>query len=161
MIRNYFKVAWRNLTRNRTFSTINITGLALGIACCMLIMAWVQDEVSKDNFHVNGKYLYQVYERYYYDGQVDAGYATQGLLAEELKRTIPEVQYASALEPASAPGTFSSFEAASKIIKFGGSFAGEDFLKMFTYPLLQGTPSTALNKSEAIAISDKMAVIFF
>src|SRR5688572_16031753 len=98
MVKNYFKIAWRNLVRNKAFSTINILGLALGLACSLLIMLWVQDERSVDGFHQNGKQLYQVYERNYYDGKVDAAYPTQGLLAEELKKTIPELQYASGYE---------------------------------------------------------------
>ena len=63
MIKNYFKIAWRNLVRNKAFSAINISGLALGMACSLLIMLWVQDERSVDGFHANGKQLYQVYER--------------------------------------------------------------------------------------------------
>ena len=145
MIKNYFKIAWRNLVRNKAFSAINILGLALGMACSLLIMLWVQDERSVDGFHANGKQLYQVYERNYYDGKVDAGYPTQGLLAEELKRVIPEVQYASGFEYAAAPGTKIHFEAGEKINKMGGMFAGADFFSMFSYPLLQGNAATALN----------------
>ena len=88
MLRNYLKTAWRNLVRNKAFSVINISGLALGLTCSLLIMLWVQDERSVDGFHSNGKQLFQVYERNHYDGKVDAGYATQGLLAEELKNAI-------------------------------------------------------------------------
>jgi putative ABC transport system permease protein len=161
MIKNYFKIAWRNLIRNKAFSTINISGLALGMACSLLIMLWVQDERNVDAFHANGKYLYQVYERQYYDGKVEASYPTQGLLAEELKRVIPEVQYASSLEHASPPGTLSTFEAGDKINKMDGSFAGADFFSMFSYPLLEGKPGTALNSPIDIAISRKMAEQFF
>src|SRR5215218_10133237 len=124
MLKNYFKTAWRNLIRNTAFSVLNISGLGLGIACSLLIMLWVVDERSVDSFHVNGKLLYQVYERQYYDGKVEASYPTQGLLADELKRVIPEIQYSSGMEYASAPGSLSSFEAAGKIIKMNGSFAG-------------------------------------
>src|SRR6187401_84654 len=98
MIRNYLKTAWRNIIRNKGFSTINIMGLALGLACSLMILLWVNDEERVDAFHKNGKYLYQVYERNYYDGKVDAGYSTQGLLAEELRRVVPEIQYASGFE---------------------------------------------------------------
>ena len=98
MIRNYFKTAWRNLIRNKAFSVINISGLALGLTCSMLIFLWVQDECVVDAFHKNKKLLYQVYERNYYDGKVSADYPTQGLLAQELKRVIPEIQYASDYE---------------------------------------------------------------
>ena len=98
MIKNYFLIAWRNLVRNKVFSAINILGLALGMTCSLLILLWVQDERGVDGFHANGKNLYQVYERDYLDGKVDAGFSTQGLLAGELKKVIPEVQYASSLE---------------------------------------------------------------
>jgi putative ABC transport system permease protein len=161
MIKNYLKTAWRNIVRNKTFSVINIMGLALGLACSLLIMLWVNDEKSVDAFHANGKYLYQVYERNFYDGKVTADYPTQGLLAEELKRVVPEIQYASGFEYASAPGTASTFEAADKIAKMNGMFAGEDFFKMFSYPLLHGKAGIALTEPNSIAISQKMAEYFF
>jgi len=161
MIKNYFKIAWRNLARNKAFSIINISGLALGMACSLLIMLWVQDERSVDAFHTNGKYLFQVYERQHYDGKIEASYPTQGLLAEELKRVIPEVEYSTGYERASAPGSLTTFEAANKINKLDGAFAGEDFFKMFSYPLLHGSAQSALAKQEAIAISREMAEEFF
>lgn len=161
MIKSYFKTAWRHLVRNRAFSAINISGLALGMACSLLIMLWVQDERSVDAFHANGKHLYQVYERQYYDRKVDAGYTTQGLLADELKKVIPEVKYASALDYAAMQGSLNTFEAEGKINKMEGSYAGTDFFSMFSYPLLQGKPETALNTQIGIAISRKMAEQFF
>jgi putative ABC transport system permease protein len=159
MVKNYFKIAWRNLVRNKAFSTINILGLALGMACSLLIMLWVQDEYSVDGFHTSCKQLYQVYERQYYDGKVEATYHTQGLLAGELKRVIPEVQYASSLEQ-NSPYPY-TFEAGDKSIKLNGSYAGNDFFKMFSYPLLLGNIETALNTPNGIAISRKMAEEFF
>ncbi|MFT4033569.1 MAG: ABC transporter permease [Siphonobacter sp.] len=161
MLRNYLIIAWRNLLRNKAFSVLNITGLALGMTCSMLIFLWVQDEKSVDAFHANGEQLYQVYERSYHDGKVEASYSTQGLLAQELKRVIPEVQYASGLEYVSAPGTQNTFEAKDKISKMGGMFADTDFFRMFSYPLLLGTPQTALTEPNVVAISRKMAENFF
>lgn len=157
MLRNYLKIAFRNLLRHKTFSAINILGLALGMACCLLIMLWVQDEKAVDGFHANGKQLFQVYERWSNDGKVGAGYPTQGLLAGELKRVIPEIQYAGALDYAAPPGTMNTFEAEHKVVKETGNFAGADFFSMFSYPLLQGNPGTALNAPAGIAISRKMA----
>jgi len=161
MIKNYLKIAWRNIVHNKAFSTINILGLALGLSCSLLIMLWVLDEKSVDGFHKNGKQLYQVYERNYYDGKVDAAYPTQGLLAEELKKTVPEVEYACGYEYASAPGTQNNFEAGEKVNKMTGVFAGEDFFKMFSYPLLQGKAELALNAPAGIAVSQQMAEYFF
>jgi putative ABC transport system permease protein len=149
------------MIRNKAFSAINILGLALGMTCSMLIILWVRDEQNVDAFHENGRQLFQVYERDFYDGKVEASYSTQGLLADELKRVIPDVQYASSMDYAAAPGTSNTFEAADKVNKSEGYFAGADFFQMFSFPLLQGNPATALNSPIAIAISQKMAEHFF
>ncbi|MEO6231927.1 MAG: ABC transporter permease [Ferruginibacter sp.] len=161
MLINYFKIAWRNLAKHKSFTAINVLGLALGMACSLLIMLWVQDERSVDSFHKNGDQLYQVYERQYYDGKVDAGYTTQGLLADELKKVIPEIQYASGFEYVSAPGTLTTLQAGEKVNKMQGFFAGNDFFSMFSYPLLYGSTTDALVAPEAIAVSRKMAESFF
>ena len=95
MFKNYFKTAWRSLVKDKTFSLINLLGLALGMTCSLLILLWIRDEKSIDNFHANGKELYLLYESRYSDGQVDAGYGTAGMLASQLKNTIPEIKYAS------------------------------------------------------------------
>jgi putative ABC transport system permease protein len=157
MIKNYLKVAWRNLANNKAFSFINISGLAVGMALAMLIGLWIWDEYSVDGFHKNGKELYQVYERQTHDGIAEAGYFTQGPLAEELKKQVPEVLYASGLEQ-SHPITF---EADNKVLKMDGSYAGADFFQMFTYKLLEGRPENALSKPGSLAISRKMAEAFY
>lgn len=157
MLGNYFKIAWRNLVRNKAFSAINILGLASGLACSLLVMLWIQDERSMDGFHANGTQLYQVYETNHYDGKIEGSYLTQGLLATELKRVLPEVAYASSME-SSFPRIFSANE---QVFKLEGYYVGADFLKMFSYPLLQGTPATALNVPGGVAISRKMAEQFF
>ncbi|MBC7922622.1 MAG: ABC transporter permease [Ferruginibacter sp.] len=157
MIRSYLIVAWRNLIRNQAFSAINVLGLALGMACSLLIMLWVRDERSVDGFHANGDQLYQVYQRQQYDGKIDGNYFTQGLLASELKKVIPEVQYAASMEW----NQRSTFEAGDKMNKMAGTFAGADFFRMFSYPLLQGTPETALKSPNSVAVSRKMAEQFF
>src|SRR5215470_4396061 len=95
MLKNYLLVALRNLKRNKIFSLINIMGLALGMACSLFILLWVQDEKSMDGFHKNGKRLYYLYERQYYDGKVESGTYTPGPMAEEMKKVLPEVEYAS------------------------------------------------------------------
>ncbi|HJT74270.1 MAG TPA: hypothetical protein VJ720_09635, partial [Chitinophaga sp.] len=123
MIKNYLRIAWRNLIRNKAFTIINVAGMALGIACSLLIILWVQDERDMDGFHKNGKHLYQVYERLYNNGKIDGSYVTQGLLAEELKKVVPEVQYATGLER----NWHYTLQAGEKIQKLEGSFASADF----------------------------------
>ena len=157
MLKNYFRIGWRAIRNNKAFSLINILGLALGLTCSLLIFLWVQDERSMDNFHANGDRLYTVFERVYVDGNINAGYNTPGPLAPELKRLIPEIEYASG----SAMPDKLSFEAADKIIKMEGGFADSDYFKMFSYPLLEGSPLTALNSPVSVAISEKMAKQFF
>ena len=157
MLKNYLKTAFRNLWKNKAFSLINIMGLALGLTCSLLIMLWVNDEYNVDAFHKNGSQLYSVYEKQYRDGQVDAFHGTPGILADELKRVMPEVQYATNY----AWNELSTFEANNKIIKENGNHAGQDFFKMFSYRLLEGNAITALQNPSDIAISKKMAEEFF
>jgi len=157
MIKNYIKIAWRNLWRNKFFSTINIFGLALGMACSVLILLWVQNELSVDAYHVNGPRLYTVIERQYYDGKVVGQYSLPGVLADQLKKDIPEVQLATGFES----GEKNTFQVGNKILKIEGAFAGADLFKMFSYPLLQGKAETALSTISDMAISRKMAEDFF
>jgi putative ABC transport system permease protein len=161
MLNNYLKLAWRSLVRNKKSSAINIFGLALGISTSLLILLWVQDEQAVDAFHASSPRLFQVYERTIRDGKVEAGYATQGLLAQELKRVIPDVQYTAAFDYAAAPGTKNTLQVDDKINKITGFFAGEDFFRMFSFPLLEGTSETALRAPGDIAISRSAAQYFF
>ena len=110
-----------------------------------------------DAFHKNGTQLYSVYEKQYRDGGVDAFYGSPGVMADEMKRVLPEVQYATNY----AWNELSTFEANNKVIKENGNHAGQDFFKMFTYPLLEGNAITALQTPSDIAISKKMAEEFF
>jgi putative ABC transport system permease protein len=157
MFKNYLTVAIRNLWKNKTFSGINLLGLALGMACSLLILLWVLDERSIDAFHVNKEKLFTIYERQYYDGKIEGEYGTPGVLADELKRVMPEVQYACGY----AWNNKSTFSVGDKILKQEGNFAGADFFKMFSYKLLQGTPQSALATPASMAISRKMAQDFF
>ncbi len=158
MISNHFKITWRNLTRNKAFSFINIFGLTLGMTCSLLIFLWVRDERSIDQFHQNGSSLYGVYESIYAGGQPETGHWTPGLLAGELKRKIPEIKYASGYWNYSDERLFS---VGDKNITFKGCAADTDFFKLFSYPLLEGTAAKALTGPDAIAISRTMANNFF
>ncbi|HEY4326741.1 MAG TPA: ABC transporter permease [Mucilaginibacter sp.] len=157
MIKNYLKIAWRNLWRNKFFSTLNILGLALGMACSVLILLWVQNELSIDSFHANGARLYTVIERQYYDGKVHGQYSVPGVLADEMKRMIPEIEYTTGF----SYNDKNTFQVGDKVLKLEGTSTGADFFKMFSYPLLEGNAKTALNTPASIAISRKMADDFF
>lgn len=158
MFKNYFITAWRNIIRNKAFSFINIFGLGLGMACSLLIFLWVHDERSVDSFHVNNARLYSVYERVVSEGKVEAGRATPGLLAAELKRTIPEIKYASGYWEDEVETLFSEGD---KNFNYTGTYADSDFFRMFSYPLVEGTASSALATVDDIAISREMAKSIF
>ncbi|HMH23044.1 MAG TPA: ABC transporter permease [Puia sp.] len=157
MYKNYLKIAFRNLWKSKGFSAINITGLSLGMACSLLILLWVKDERSVGAGHENGARLYYVYEKNYLGGKLESWYWTQGPLAEQLKKEIPEIQQATAI---SWPRT-NTFSAGDKTIKEDGYSAGADFFTMFSYPLLQGVAKDALSTPSSMAVSRKMANDFF
>ncbi|MDB5087896.1 MAG: hypothetical protein JWR09_1890 [Mucilaginibacter sp.] len=160
MIKNFFLTAIRNMSRNKAFSVINILGLSLGMACSLLIFLWVQDERNIDRSIPGAAETYTVYENLVSDGKADPGYWTPGLLATELKRSIPEIKYASGFW--NRESEISVFEAGEKNIPFEGTcYADTDFFKIFHYTLLQGTAATALAGPDDIAISRKMAENFF
>lgn len=158
MFKNYFKTAWRNLVKNKVHSFINIAGLSVGMACSLLILLWVQNELSVDAFHKNGERLYKVYAREYYNHSIDGNYDTPGPLADELKKVIPEVEDAIMLQENNHQATF---QVGDKILKVEGTGAGAGLFSMFSYPLLQGTPKTALGSTVSMAISKKTAEQFF
>jgi putative ABC transport system permease protein len=157
MIRNYFLVAIRNLARNKIFSFINIIGLGLGMACSLLIMLWVQDEKSIDSFHKHKDSLYYVYEQQFFDGKIEAGYYTPGLLGPELKKKIPEIE----MGVNYSEGDHLTFQKEDKILKETGSYSSADFFNMFSFPLLAGKATSALSDPSSMAISKKMATQFF
>jgi len=157
MIKNYLKVAWRNLVRNKAHTFINIAGLSVGLACSLLILLWVNDERSVDAFHQHKDRLFAVYQTLYDGHTANAGYGTPGPLADELKRTIPEAEYASGW----GFGGQHMFKSEDKLLKLDGNSAQPDFFKMFSYPLLEGNVQNALNTPSSLAISRKMADDFF
>ena len=159
MLKNYFLTAWRNLARNKAFSLINILGLALGLACSLLILLWVQDERRTDAFHARSPQLYAVYERTFSEGKVDAGLQTPGLLARELKRKVPAIRFATAYDHKEGEETVFSLD--DKRMSVAGSAADSSFFQVFSFPLLEGTPATALSSPNSIAISKTMAISFF
>jgi predicted permease len=158
MIKNYFKTAWRSLFNNKIHSAINILGLSVGLACSLLIFLWVQSELSVDSFFKNDERLYKVYEREYYQNHIDGNYDTSGPLAEELKKRIPEVEDAVMMEE---DNELTALQAGDKILKAEGTGASSGLFSMFGYPLLEGTPASAIASTVSIALSEKTAAAFF
>jgi predicted permease len=157
MFWNQLKLAWRNLSKNRFFTILNILGLGLGMACSLLILLWVKDERSIDAYNTNRDRLYISYAREFGEGKITGDYELPAILADELKRAIPEVQYAATIDN----NYNNTFRANNKSGKAKGGFTGKDFFHLFSFPLVQGNADNALNNPNSIAISDEMAVRFF
>ena len=153
MLRNYFKIAVRNLFRDRSFSFINILGLAIGMASAILILLWVQNEISFDRFHIKGTRLYEVWENDISDNQINTGVATPQLMGPALKNDYPEIEASSRI----GWNNFILFNYKDKSLKANGTWADPSFLAMFSFPLVKGDPATALNDPHSIVITEKMA----
>src|SRR5262245_55100235 len=94
MIKNYFKIAWRNLFRNKGFSATNLLGLTIGMTCTLLIFLWVKDELSYDKFHVNYKNIYQVIANRDFKNQMFTDRSMVLPLAKSLQETYPQIKNA-------------------------------------------------------------------
>src|SRR5450432_4556499 len=156
MIRNFLLVAIRNLRRNKIFSTINILGLSIGMASSILILLWIQNEVSFDRFHAKGDRLFLIYNLDKIDGEVLAWPATPKILGPTLKADFPEIDEAVRIRQ-----TNFLFTVGDKHLNLPGNFTDSDFLTMFSFPLLQGNPKTALNDDHKIVITESMAIKLF
>ncbi len=155
MFRNYFRVAMRNSLRNKSFSAINILGLATGIASVMLIMLWVQNELSYDRFHHDSDRLYEAWNRDVFDGRIECWSTTPRILASTLKGEYPEVEQA--ISYADYQMEFLVLNGDKKFTDNSGIITETPFLSMFNFPLLSGDPATALNDPFSIVITKKFA----
>jgi putative ABC transport system permease protein len=172
MFRHYAVVATRNLVRHKSFSAINVSGLALGMTCFLVILLWVRDEKRVDNFHSKGDRLYSLYYTFRngtnVNGDANVPMQWMGLgdrisLDLDLKEAIPEIQYATIYATGyELPwGHMETFQVGEKKHKFEGSRAGNDFFKMLDYRVIAGSEETALAEKSNLAISKKMAEMFF
>lgn len=157
MFRNYFKIAFRNLWRNKGFSAINISGLAIGMASAILILLWIQNELSMDRFHKKGDRIYMMYNRDKdAQGNAFAWNTTSMIMAPTLKKDYPEVEDAVRYRNV----TF-LLTAGEKKLNTQGAFADSSFLNVFSFPLIEGNTSNALQGSYSIVLTQKFAKALF
>src|SRR5580704_5963401 len=157
MLKNYIKIALRNLFRNKGFSVINISGLAIGMASAILILLWVQNEISYDRFHEKNSRLYEIWENNMHDGALQTGLSTQQLIGPALKNDYPEIE-----NTARVSWEMSIlFGYGDKQVKATGIWVDPSFLTMFSFPLLKGDVKTALNDPYSLVITEKMGKKLF
>jgi len=160
MLSNYLKVAWRNIVRKKGFSFINITGLAIGMTVCLLILLFVQYELSYDSYHKNAEDLFRLERQWLSpDGSVRGGFASLApSFVVFLEKEFPEIENAVRIFP---------FE--TTLVSVGDIhyeekrfyFAEEDIFDVFSIPLVKGDPKTALAEPDGLVISQSMARKYF
>ena len=163
MIFNYFKIAWRNMMKAKAFSFINIFGLAAGLTCCMLISVYLLYEVSYDSYQKDVKDLYQMATDFKMQGKSFKLAATPAPMAKQVQRDFPEVIEATRLlslqlfedktllqyiVPGAAPVSFYEDK---------GFLADSNFFHFFSYPFIEGDPTTALEQPATIVLSEELA----
>ncbi len=151
MFKNYIKTALRSFLRHKGFTFINVAGLAIGIACCILIFLWVQDELSYDRFHENTKELYVAT---FSNGSI----VTPTALSDFLKTEYPEFIHTSRY---SGQGRNLLRCNDKEIYQDGGVMVDPDFLKMFSLRFLMGDPETALDDPHSMILSAHVAQKLF
>ena len=159
MIKSYFKIAWRNLWRNKGFSFINITGLAIGMCGAILIFTWVQNELSFDQFHTNKDNLYKIWNKSFPqgDGQVYTWDITSSPVGPGLQQEFPEVKSVARLYwPMDR-----LFNYANKSIIANGRDVDKQFLTMFSFPMIHGSSEHALDDIKGVVITQSLAKKIF
>ena len=157
MLKNYLKVAFRNLWKNKGFSFINITGLAIGMASAILILLWIQDEVSYEQFHEKKDRIYEAWNRSVFSGKLHCWNTTPKVLAAALQKDLPEVEHTTRVN---WPNNY-LFSVGDKRMMVLGNAVDSVFLQVFSFPLLQGDARTALNEPFSIALTESLARSLF
>jgi putative ABC transport system permease protein len=157
MIKNYFRVAWRNLLRNKMLSVINISGLAIGMAFAMLIGMWIRYETSFDTFHSHAGRIALVMKHTLFNDQRNTQESTPMPLHFELKNNYPEVQRAIRITWSEPHSLLSGHNKFSR----NGRFTDPDFLHMFSFPLIKGNANTALKEPASIVLTESLATALF
>lgn len=155
MIKNYFKIAWRNIKRHKAYAGINILGLAIGIAACLLILQYVSFELSYEDFHTKKDRIYRVRQDRYDNGKLSTQWAAGAYaVGNSFKEAIPEIEdYVKVVENGQVVTAINNQPL--KIEKV--FFASGSFFNIFTYPLISGNANTALTEPFTVAISETTA----
>lgn len=157
MLKNYLKTALRNLLKKRTFSILNIAGLAIGIACASLIFLWVEDELTFNHNFSKRNYLYRIYENQTYQGKISTFVATPGPMAQVIRKDIPGIKNAARL---SGTGT-QLFSLGDKFINEQGDYADSAIFSMLNLPFVYGQAGNAFQQLHSVVINETMSKKFF
>ncbi|MGN6602435.1 MAG: ABC transporter permease [Ginsengibacter sp.] len=162
MVKNYIKIAWRNLMKNKVFSFINIFGLCAGLVCCMLISLYILNETSYDKYQKDADDIYQVGTTFIMQGQEKKGATTPAPMVAAMQQDFPEVQLTTRMMGLFAEDKtllqYHEKDGATKsFYENKGFLADSTFFRMFTYNFIEGNPATALNEPRTIVLSEEFA----
>jgi putative ABC transport system permease protein len=157
MFRNYIKIAWRNLVRTLGYSVLNIVGLGIGMSVALLIGLWVYHQFSYDKFLPDTERLYRVQRNFSSNGDTLTFRTTSLRLAEELKNSVPDIEYVAESDWMGPHGLMVD----DKKIYLRGGQVGTEFLKMFRFPLIKGTPATVFKDAYSIVLAESTAKALF
>lgn len=161
MLKNYFRIAWRNLRKDRQFTFLNLLGLSTGLACALLIWLWISDELSMDKYNDNDQQLYQVMQNIQHDGMIETTPNTAGLLANALAKEMPEVAHAATVLPASWFSSDGIISFGDTRLKAGGQFVSKDYFNIFNCKFLEGDKKSIAADKHSIAVSSELAMKLF
>ncbi len=158
MIKNYLKIAWRNMLNNKVYSALNIVGLAAGMAVALIIALWVFNQYSYDKFLPNYDQLYQVEINFTdpHEGE-HTQQAVSLPISDVLRKDYPEVKYVAESDWMGQHGLL----VGNKKLYMNGAGVGSDFLKMFQYPLIKGNSNTVLKDAYSIVLTESTAKALF
>ncbi len=157
MIKNFFKIAWRNLLRNKGFSIINISGLAIGMAAAVLILLWIQNELSYDQFHEKKDRIYEAWNKAHFSGKLNCWNTTPKILARTIEKDIPEIERSVRVNW----GCQLLFTIGDNRLNVNGNMVDTGFFDMFSFPFVKGNPKTALNGDYSLVLTQKAAKKIF
>ena len=157
MFKNYFKTAFRNLVRTIGYSTLNVLGLAIGMAVALLIGLWVYNQYAYDKFLPEYKSVYRVQRNFDSNGDTLTFQTTSLKLAEALRDQIPEIEYVAESDWMGEHGLI----VGDKKLYQRGAVAGTDFLKILQYPFAKGSATAAFKDAYSIVLTHSMAKALF
>ncbi|MBN1893328.1 ABC transporter permease, partial [bacterium] len=165
MFNNYFKVAWRNLSKQKMYSIIKIVGLALGIAACLLIALFIKDELSYDLHYKNGDRIYRVVMQYHGNGSNQGMSSFPAPFAGEIEKEFPEIEKVGRITGFAYFGAGSNdirrTDKPDNIFEEGFVYASQGVLDIFQTQMVYGNPDHALDAPQTMVISKRKADKFF
>ena len=158
MLKNYLKIAYRNIRKNKGYTVINVCGLAIGFACCLMVFLFVADELSFDQYHLDKERIYRIAAREASSTTTGEAAKTCAAFSQALKDNYPQIEKLARILPVS-----------DGVVKHGNKnfyeknrvYSDTDLFSILTIPFIDGNPETALDRPATVVISERMAKKYF